>query len=86
VFGRVLTGSETLTAIKEIPVYSYKAKTGYFGQEKDATARLADGWFEAQKNYYVSMGKQLGDTRAVDMRGKILRRVVIKRVSVIDSN
>lgn len=54
VFGRVLSGKEVLDAIAEVPVYTYKTKTGYVGTSKSgnsASDELADKWFEGQKKF-----------------------------------
>jgi hypothetical protein len=40
---------------------------------------LADAWFEGQKKAFVGLSRQLGDSRAADLRGKLLRRVLIKK-------
>jgi len=81
IFGCVLEGFEVLDAISKLPRYTYKTKTGYAGQNKGAIdGDVADKWFESQKLFYVELGKSIGDTRAVDQRGKLLRRVVIKNV------
>ena len=44
------------------------------GQERGLESGLADKWFEAQKNVFVTAGKIAGDKRAIDRRGKLLRR------------
>jgi cyclophilin family peptidyl-prolyl cis-trans isomerase len=89
VFGTVLEGMSVIDAISEIPTYSYKTKTGYGGKERGVENGIADQWFEAQRNFYVKAGKAFGDERAVDQRGRLLRRVTVKnagRVLVKDSN
>jgi cyclophilin family peptidyl-prolyl cis-trans isomerase len=78
VFGTVLEGDEVLDAIMKIPIYTYRTKTGYAGEQKGIESDLADKWFESQKEFYVKVGQAIGDTRAVDQRGKLLRRIVIK--------
>jgi cyclophilin family peptidyl-prolyl cis-trans isomerase len=78
VFGEVLEGKEVLTAISEIPLYTYETSTGYAGGKKGVESELADKWFSAQREFYVNVGKSMGDQRAVDMRGKLLRRTVVK--------
>jgi|MDTB01.2.fsa_nt_gb cyclophilin family peptidyl-prolyl cis-trans isomerase len=83
VFGEVLEGAETLDAIKNIPLYTYQTATGYAGGKRGVESGLADKWFSAQREFYVNAGKALGDTRAVDLRGKLLRRVVVKRSEVL---
>jgi hypothetical protein len=45
--------------------YTYTTSTGYGGKEKGPEARLADKWFQAQREFYVGVGKSFGDTRAV---------------------
>jgi cyclophilin family peptidyl-prolyl cis-trans isomerase len=81
VFGEVVEGRAVLEAIAAVPLYTYETKTGYAGGEKGVESALADKWFAAQRNFYVNMGKSLGDDRAVDMRGKLLKRTVIKKVT-----
>jgi len=44
---------------------------------------LLIAWFEGQKKFYVGLGKSFGDRRAVDQRGKLLRRVSIKNCGII---
>ena len=83
VFGEILEGIETLNAIKNIPLYTYQTATGYAGGKKGIESKLADQWFAAQREFYVNVGKALGDTRAVDLRGKLLRRVVIKTSEIL---
>lgn len=79
VFGEVIGGIEVLDAIADIPVYTYSTSTGYGGKTKGAEADIADSWFTAQREFYVGAGKALGDQRAVDQRGRLLRRVTIKK-------
>lgn len=89
VFGFVLDGMSVIDALSEIPTYSYKTRTGYGGKERGIENGLADQWFEAQRNFYVGAGKAFGDERAVDQRGRLLRRVTVKnagRVLVKDKN
>jgi len=77
VFGRIIEGSEVLEAISNIRTYSYKTTTGYVGQRKEnepMEGGIADKWFEGQKELFVGLGKSFGDQRAVDQRGKLLRR------------
>ena len=83
VFGEIMEGAKTLDAIKDIPLYTYQTATGYAGGKKGVESGIADKWFSAQREFYVNAGKTLGDTRAVDLRGKLLRRVVVKRSEVI---
>lgn len=78
VFGEVLEGKEVLKAIGEIPLYTYETSTGYAGGKKGVESELADKWFSAQREFYVNVGKSMGDQRAVDLRGKLLRRTVVK--------
>lgn len=78
VFGSVIEGDDVLDAIMKVPLYTYRTKTGYAGQEKGIESDIADKWFESQKEFYVKVGQAMGDTRAVDQRGRLLRRVVIK--------
>ena len=78
VFGEVLEGKEVLQAIKAIPLYTYETKTGYAGGKKGVESDIADKWFAAQREFYVGVGKSFGDQRAVDLRGKLLRRTVVK--------
>ena len=87
VFGRTLSGMKVLDAVAAIPTYSYKTKTGYGGKEKsEVQGNIADAWFEGQKNFYVGVGKAFGDKRAVDQRGKLLRRVVISACGPVDNS
>ena len=89
IFGFVIDGMSVIDAISEIPTYSYKTRTGYGGKERGIENGLADQWFEAQRSFYVKAGKAFGDERAVDQRGRLLRRVTIKnagRVMVKDQN
>jgi len=84
VFGEVLEGLEVLDAITNIPTYSYTTATGYGGKEKGKFLEIdnvADKWFQGQKEFYVNLGRSFGDGRAIDQRGKLLRRVVIKGAS-----
>ena len=81
VFGEVLEGSEVLQAISEIPLYTYQTSSGYAGGKRGAESEIADKWFAAQREFYVGVGKSFGDQRAVDMRGKLLRRTVIKNAT-----
>ena len=70
---------EVLEAIEKIDRYTYTTKSGYTGNSKgEGIDKLADQWFEGQKEFYVNVAKGFGDERAVDQRGKLLRRVVIK--------
>lgn len=81
VFGRVLEGLEVLDAISKIPTYTYKTSTGYVGQSKESEVDqggIADAWFEGQRSLFVDIGKSFGDQRAVDQRGRLLRRVTVK--------
>jgi len=82
IFGCVISGLEVLDAIAEQPTYSYKTTGGYSGQKKldKYSNDLADKWFEGQKNFYVGAGKAFGDTRAIDQRGRLLRRITVKKV------
>ena len=47
---------------------------------------LADAWFEGQRKFYVGIGKTFGDARAVDQRGRLLRRVTIKGAGRVEAN
>ena len=76
VFGVVLQGYDVLYAISQIPTYTYQTRTGYVGQDRGIESGIADKWFEGQKNFFVAAGKIAGDKRAVDRRGKLLRRYV----------
>eukprot|EP01038_Epipyxis_sp_PR26KG_P008017 gene8017-10865_t len=78
-FGEVLDGFEVLDAIANIPTYTYSTKT-----EKGVEGGLADKWFESQKSFYVGVGKTFGDLRAVDRRGKPLRRITIKNAGLLN--
>lgn len=82
-FGEVIEGLEVLDAIAEIPTYSYKTKTGYGGKERGVESEVADLWFEGQRSLFVTAGKTFGDTRAVDRRGDLLRRIVIRGAGVL---
>ena len=82
VFGEVLEASSfaVLDAIAAIPTYTYTTSSGYGGKEKTSQVdSLAESWFSAQREFYVGAGKAFGDGRAVDLRGKLLRRVTITR-------
>lgn len=81
VFGRVLEGLDVIDALAAIPKYTYKAASGYVGTGSDG---VADKWFESQRKFYVSLGQSLGDTRAVDLRGRLLRRVLIQGSGRLD--
>lgn len=83
VFGEITSGYDVIDAISKVPTYSYKTSTGYGGKVKGPEAKVADKWFEAQKAFYVKVGQTLGDQRAVDQRGKLLRRVVITGSGVL---
>ena len=74
VFGVVLQGYDVLDAISQIPTYTYQTKTGYAGKGRGVESGLADKWFESQKSFFVTAGKIAGDKRAIDRRGKLLRR------------
>jgi hypothetical protein len=50
-----------LDAISKIPTYTYQTRTGYAGREKGIGSAVADKWFESQKQFYVGVGKALGD-------------------------
>ena len=81
IFGKIISGYDVLESIADLPQYTYSTKTGYVGKSKDSNSQLdnlADKWFESQKDFYINLGKGLGDDRAVDQRGKLLRRVTIK--------
>lgn len=84
VFGEVLSGFDVLQAIYELPTYSYQTSTGYGGRERGVESGIADKWFSSQREFYVNVGKSFGDTRAVDLRGKVLKRVQIKGFQVIN--
>ena len=78
VFGEVLEGFDVLDAVAAVPTYSYSTSTGYLGKTRDAAeGDLANRWFSAQKDFYVNAGKAFGDQRAIDQRGKLLRRCTI---------
>eukprot|EP01035_Chromulina_nebulosa_P017051 gene17051-22561_t len=77
VFGVVIEGLDVIDAIANLPRYTYKTKTGYASSSKGSEGVIADAWFESQKKFYVGLGKSFGDRRAVDQRGKLLRRVLI---------
>lgn len=78
VFGEVVEGFEVLDAVGAVPTYSYSTSTGYLGKTREAAEEdLANKWFSAQKDFYVNAGKAFGDNRAVDQRGKLLRRCTI---------
>lgn len=81
VFGRVLDGLDVIDSVASIPTYSYKAASGYIGTSSDG---VADKWFESQRKFYVSLGQSLGDTRAVDLRGRLLRRVIVQGSGRLD--
>ena len=66
--------------------YSYQTSTGFAGQEKGVESQLADKWFESQKSFYVGLGRAFGDKRAVDRRGKLLRRVRIIGTGKVDDS
>jgi len=83
IFGKVIEGFDVLNAISAIPTYSYKTKTGYAGQVKGIEGDAADAWFEGQKKFYVGLAKSFGDKRAVDQRGKLLRRVSITNCGTV---
>lgn len=78
VFGEVVGGRDVLDAIASVPTYSYKTATGYAGAAKGGESGVMDAWFEGQRKLFVDVGKQLGDSRAADLRGRLLRRVVVK--------
>jgi cyclophilin family peptidyl-prolyl cis-trans isomerase len=84
IFGEVLSGFDVLQAIYELPTYSYETSTGYGGRERGVESGIADKWFSSQREFYVNVGKSFGDARAVDLRGKLLRRVQIKDFQVIN--
>lgn len=72
---------EVIDAITKIDRYTWTTKTGYAGKPKGknkGTDNLADQWFEGQKEFYLNVAKGFGDERAVDQRGKLLRRVMVK--------
>ena len=80
VFGEVLGGPAVLDALAAVPTYSYSTSTGYLGATRDAAeGDLANKWFSSQKEFYVNAGKAFGDQRAVDQRGKLLRRCTITK-------
>jgi len=80
VFGEIVNGMQVLDAVMSIPRYSYEAATGYTSALKGTGLEqgFAESWFKSQKSFYVGAGKAFGDQRAVDQRGKLLRRVTIK--------
>jgi cyclophilin family peptidyl-prolyl cis-trans isomerase len=84
-FGEVVEGLDVLEAIGRIPTYSYKTATGYAGKERGVESGLVDAWFEGQRKLFVGVGKSMGDTRAADQRGRLLRRVLIKKAGRISS-
>lgn len=77
-FGAVLSGLDVLEAIAAVDRYTYSTKSGYTGKAKDEGSKIADQWFGGQREFYVNVAKGLGDQRAVDLRGKLLRRVMVK--------
>lgn len=59
---------------QSISLFTCACEVGYGGQEKGVESEVVDQWFAAQRRFYVDMGKKMGDQRAVDLRGKLLRR------------
>jgi len=85
IFGEVVDGMAVLDAVIDIPRYTYNTATGYSGVSKQAGSEsdFADSWFKSQRSFYVSAGRALGDGRAVDQRGKLLRRVTIEKAGLM---
>lgn len=87
VFGEVIEGYDTvIEEITKIPVYTWKTRTGYSSgvkNEDSLDGALADSWFSTQKQVFLKAGQIFGDNRAVDQRGKLLRRVTIKGAGVL---
>ena len=83
---RCLFAYPAFPVLPPVPTYSYKTKTGYGGRERGVENGLADAWFEGQRKFYVGIGKTFGDARAVDQRGRLLRRVTIKGAGRVEAN
>ena len=69
VIGIVEEGLDLLSTIEELPYITGKSLEG------DGTA--ANAVFQAQKNLFTGLSKSVGDSRAEDRTGKLLRRVEI---------
>jgi len=87
VFGEVIDGYDTvIDEITKISVYEWKTRTGYSSATKNEDSldgALADSWFSTQKQVFLKAGQIFGDNRAVDQRGKLLRRVVVKDAGLL---
>jgi len=87
VFGEVVDGYDTvIEEITKIPVYEWKTRTGYSSSVKNENSldgAIADSWFSTQKQVFLKAGQIFGDNRAVDQRGKLLRRITIKDAGIL---
>jgi hypothetical protein len=83
VFGEILEGMGVLEAVTSLQRYTYNAASGYAGTAKGPESAAAQEWFRSQKEFYVTAGRILGDGRAVDQRGKLLRRVTVTAAGLL---
>ena len=69
VIGGVESGDDLLQMVEELPYIT--------GKSLDAPGSVADEVYKAQKAIFGGLSKTVGDTRAEDRTGKLLRRVEI---------
>jgi len=75
VIGEVLSGGELLEQIEALPFVT--------GKSLEEPGSVADEVFKAQKKVFSSLSKGLGDTRAKDRTGQLLRRVEITNCGLL---
>ena len=66
---------DLLEQIEELPYITGKSLEG------DGTA--ANAVFQAQKSFFTGLSKTVGDTRAEDRTGRLLRRVEITQCGLL---
>jgi len=75
VIGELQQGGELLHLIEELPFIT--------GKSVEQPGSLAEQVFQAQKSVFSSLSKSVGDSRASDRTGQLLRRVEITNCGVI---
>lgn len=75
VIGELQEGDELLALIEGLPFIS--------GKSLEEPGSLADQVFQAQKSLFTSLSKGVGDPRAADRTGQLLRRVEITNCGLL---
>lgn len=75
VLGELQQGDELLSLIETLPYIT--------GRSLETPGSVSDKVFDAQKKLFTSLSKSIGDTRAADRTGQLLRRVEIVSCGVL---